>query len=59
MKKYNINNNKILIVVLVVFSGTNIFSNVENKQLLGLITSVFSSSLSLSFGIIIELEEEA
>ena len=29
--------NKILNVVLTVFSGTNIFSNVKNKQLLGLI----------------------
>ena len=36
--------NKILTVVLTVFSGTNIFSNVNNKQLLGLITSVFSLS---------------
>ena len=41
--------NKILTMV---FSGTNIFSNVNNKQLLGLITSVFSLSFSLSFGII-------
>ena len=29
--------NKILNVVSTVFSGTNIFSNVKNKQLLGLI----------------------
>ena len=50
--------NKILTVVLTVFSGTNIFSNVENKQLLGLITSVFSLSFSLSFGIIIKLQQE-
>ena len=42
--------NKILPVVLTVFSGTNIFSNVNNKQLLGLITSVFSLSFSLSSG---------
>ena len=28
--------NKILTVVLTVFSGTNIFGNVKNKQLLGL-----------------------
>ena len=34
--------NKILTVVLTVFSGTNIFSNVDNKQSLGLITSAFS-----------------
>ena len=50
--------NKILTVVLRVFSGTNIFSNVNNKQLLGLITSVFSLSFSLSFGIIIKLQQE-
>ena len=50
--------NKILTVVLTVFSGTNIFSNVKNEQLLGLITSVFSFSFSLSFGIIIKLQEE-
>ena len=50
--------NKILTVVLTVFSGTNIFRNVQNKQLLGLITSVFSSSCSLSFGIIIKLQQE-
>ena len=49
--------NKILTVVLTVFSGTNIFSNVNNKQLLGLITSVFSLSFSLSFGIIIKLQQ--
>ena len=45
--------NKILTVFLTVFSGTNIFSNVKNKQLLGLITSVFSLLFSLPFGIII------
>ena len=45
-------------VVLTVFSGTNIFSNVKNEQLLGLITSVFSLSFSLSFGIIIKLQQE-
>ena len=50
--------NKMLTAVLTVFSGTNIFSNVNNKQLLGLITSVFSLSFSLSFGIIIKLQEE-
>ena len=50
--------NKILTVVLAVFSGTNIFSNVKNKQLLGLITSVFSLSFSLPFGIIIKLQQE-
>ena len=50
--------NKILTIVLTVFSATNIFSNVKNKQLLGLITSVFSFSFSLSFGIIIKLQQE-
>ena len=50
--------NKILSVVLTVFSGTNIFSNAKNKQLLGLITSVFSLLFSLSFGIIIKLKQE-
>ena len=41
--------NKILTVVLTVFSGTNIFSNVKNKQLLGLI---------MSFGIVMKLKQE-
>ena len=50
--------NKILAAVLIVFSGINIFSNVNDKQLLGLITSVFSLSFSLSFGIIIKLQQE-
>ena len=50
--------NKILTVVLTVFSGTNIFSNVKNEQLLGLITFVFSLSFSLSFGTIIKLQQE-
>ena len=50
--------NKILTVVLTVFSGTNIISNVNNKQLLGLITSVFSLSFSLSFGVFIKLQQE-
>ena len=50
--------NKILTVVLTVFSWTNIFSNVKNEQLLSLMTSVFSLSFSLSFGIIIKLQQE-
>ena len=50
--------NKILTVVLTVFSGTNIISNFNNKQLLGLITSVFSLPFSLSFGVIIKLQQE-
>ena len=49
---------KILTVVLTILSGTNIFSNVKNKQLLGLITSVFSLLFSMSFGIIIKLQQE-
>ena len=47
--------NKILTVVL---TGTNIFSSAKNEKLLGLITSLFSSSFSLSFGIIIKLQQE-
>ena len=50
--------NKILTVVLTVFSGTNIFSNAKNQQLLGLITSIFSLLFSLPFGIIIKLQQE-
>ena len=50
--------NKILTVVLTVFSGTNISSNVKNEQLSGLITSAFSLPFSLFFGIIIELQRE-
>ena len=50
--------NKTSTVVLTVFSGTNIFSNVKNKQLLGLLTSVFSLLFSLSFEIIIKLQQE-
>ena len=51
--------NKILTVVLTVFSETNIFTHVKGKkQLLGLITSVFSLLFSLSFGIVIKLHQE-
>ena len=50
--------NKTLTVVLTVFSGTNIFSNVNNKQLLGLITSVFFLPFPLSFGIIINYNKK-
>ena len=50
--------NKILTVVLTVFSGTNIFSNVKNKQLLDLITCIFFLPFSLSFGITIKLQQE-
>ena len=51
--------NKILTVVLTVFSGKNIFAHVKGKKkLLGLITSIFSLLFSLSFGIIIKLKQE-
>ena len=50
---------KILTVFLTVFSGTNIFAHVRGrKQLLGLITSVFSLVFCLSSGIIKKLQEE-
>ena len=52
--------NKILTVFLTVFSGTNIFTHVKtNKQLLGLISSVFSLIGSLFYGVVIKLKEEA
>ena len=51
--------NKILTVVLTVFSSTNIFAHVKGKKkLLGLITSVFSLLFSLFFEIVIKLEQE-
>ena len=51
--------NKILTVVLTVFSSTNIFTHVKGKKkLLGLITSIFSLLFSLSFGITIKLQQE-
>ena len=50
---------KILTVFLAVFSSTNIFVHVKKKKkLLGLITSIFSLIFSLSFGIIIKLQQE-
>ena len=50
---------KILTVILKVFSGTNIFAHVKGKKkLLGLITSMFSLLFSLSFGIVIKLQQE-
>ena len=50
---------KILTVFLTVFSSTNIFAHIKGKKkLLGLITSVFSLILSLSFGITIKLQQE-
>ena len=48
--------NKILTVVLTVFSETNIFSNVKNNQFL--IDSIFSLLFSLSFGIVIKLKQK-
>ena len=51
--------NKILTVVLTVFSSTNVFFRVKGKKkLLGLITSIFSFLFSLSFGITIKLQQE-
>ena len=50
---------KILIVFLTVFSSSNIFAHVKGrKQLLGLITSVFSLVSFLSSGIIKKLHQE-
>ena len=48
--------NKILTVVLTVFSETNIFSNVKNNQFL--IDSIFFLLFSLSFGIVIKLKQK-
>ena len=46
-------------VFLTVFSGTNIFAHVKGKkQLLGLITSVFSLVSCLSSGIVKKLYQE-
>ena len=46
--------NEILTIFLTVFSSTNIFAHIKKKKkLLGLITSIFLVTLSLSFGIII------
>ena len=48
-----------LTVFLTVFSSANIFAHVKKKKnLLGLITSIFSLILSLSFGITIKLQQE-
>ena len=46
-------------MILTVFSSTNIFTHVKiDKQLLGLITSVFSLITSLLFRVVIKLKEE-
>ena len=51
--------NKVLTVVLTVFSGTNISAHVKGKKkLLGQITSIFSLLFSLFFGITIKLQQE-
>ena len=50
---------KILTIVLTVFSGTNIFAHVkEEKQLLGLINSVFSLLFCLSSGVVKKLQQK-
>ena len=51
--------NKILTVFLTVFSSTNIFAHVKGKKkILGLIASIFGLLFSLSFGIIVKLQQE-
>ena len=46
--------NKLLTIFLTVFSSTNIFAHIKKKKkLLGLITSIFILTFSLSSGIII------
>ena len=50
---------KILKVFLTIFSGTNIFAHVKGKkQLLGLITSVYSLLFCLSSGVVKKLQQE-
>ena len=50
---------KILTVFLTVFSGANIFAHVRGrKQLLGLISSIFSLLFCLSFGVVKKLQQE-
>ena len=50
---------KILTIFLTVFSGINIFARVEEeKQLLGLITSVFSLLFCLSSGVVKKLQQD-
>ena len=51
--------NKVLTVVLAVFSEINISACIKGKKkLLGLITSIFSLLFSLFFGITIKLQQE-
>ena len=50
---------KILTVLLTVFSGTNIFAHVKGeKQLLGLISSIFSLLFCLRSGVVKKLQQE-
>ena len=50
---------KILTVFLTAFSGTNIFAHVRGrKQLLGLISSIFSLLFCLSSGVVKNLQQE-
>ena len=50
---------KILTVFLTAFSKTNIFAHVKGeKQLLGLVTSVFSLLFCLSSGVVKKLQQE-
>ena len=50
---------KISTVFLTVFSGTNIFAHIKGeKQLLGLVTSVFSLLFCLSSGVVKKLQQE-
>ena len=49
---------QILTMFLSVFSGTNIFAHVREKQLLGLISSAFSLLFCLSSGIVKKLQQE-
>ena len=45
--------------ILIAFSGTNIFAHVKGeKQLLGLISSIFSLLLCLSSGVVKKLQQE-
>ena len=46
---------KILTGFLTIFSGMNIFSHIKDKEILGLVTSIFSLISCLSIGIIRKL----
>ena len=50
---------KILTIFFTVFSGTNIFAHVKGeKQLLGLISSIFSLLFCLSSGVVTKLQQQ-